>query len=56
MVAVDGAFKHGRYDKIWLKSLRAVSNVKVLATQDGRTDGRTNTSHYINPYDTHMDQ
>ena len=39
-----------------MNSLRVVSNVRVFATQDGRKAGRTNTTHYIDPYDTHRDQ
>ena len=56
MVEVNGAYKHGRYVKNWLKSLRGLSNFKVFATQDGRTDGQTNTTHYMVPYGTHMDK
>ena len=46
-----------------LKSLRVMSNINVFATQrrtDGRLGGRpngwANMTHYIDPYDTHMDQ
>ena len=38
--------------KLWLNILRVVSNVKVFATQDGRT----NTTHYLDLYDTYRDQ
>ena len=47
----NGAYKHGRHEKIWLKSLCAITNIKVFAMQDGRTDiwqaSRTSTTHYI---------
>ena len=44
-----------------LKSLHGLSNVKILATQDGRLHKHDhhidpNTTHYIDPYDTHMDK
>ena len=48
MVEVNGTCKHGRYNKIWLKSLCVMSNIKVFAMQDGRMDGHTdrhNSSH-----------
>ena len=32
---------------------RAMSSVKMFATQR-RTDGRSDTSHFIDPHDTHM--
>ena len=42
------------------ESLCVMSNVRVFAEQDGLTDGqpagRTHTTHYIDPYDTHMNQ
>ena len=38
---------------MWLNSLPVMSNIKVLPC---KTDGRTNTTHYIELYDTHMDQ
>ena len=41
MVEISGAYKHGKLDEIWLKSLRVMSNVKVFATQDGQLDGQT---------------
>ena len=28
----NGAHRHGRYDRIWLKSLHVVANVKICAT------------------------
>ena len=59
MVEVHGAYKHGWYEKktkqnknTWLNSLCEMSTFKVFAKEDGRT----NTTHYIDPYDTHMDQ
>ena len=51
VVEVSGAYKHGWYEKIWLKSVRVMS---ILATQTiGQPD---NMTHYIDPYVTHMDQ
>ena len=38
MVKVHGAQKHGKYDKIWLKNLRVMPNVKVFAMQGGQLD------------------
>ena len=34
MVEVNGAYKHGRYEKIWFNSLRVMANDKVFAKQD----------------------
>ena len=36
-IEFNGTFlhKHGRYDRILLKSLCVMSNIKVFATQDG---------------------
>ena len=42
-------------EKLWLKSLRVMSNVKVFATRDRRPDERTNTTQYIDPYIIHLD-
>ena len=65
MVEVNGAYKHGRYEKIWLHTLCVMSNLKVFATQNRQTDGQTagrpagqtnTTYYYTDPYDTHMDQ
>ena len=33
-----------------------MSNVKAFAVQDGPPARRMNTTHYIDPYDTLMDQ
>ena len=33
-----------------------MSNIKVFDMQDRDTADRPNMTHYINPYDTHMDQ
>ena len=38
MVEVNGANKHGRYERIWLHCLREMSNVNVFGTQEGQTD------------------
>ena len=62
VVKVNGSYKHGRYDKIWLKSLHVMSNIEVFATQDKWTDSLTvgwlssqmNTTHCIDLYDAHM--
>ena len=55
MAEVNGIYKHGRYELIWLNSLRVMSNVKVFAMQD-ELAGWPNMTHYIDPYDTHMNQ
>ena len=52
MVEVNGAYELGRYEQICHSSLHEMSNVKVLATQDGQM----NTTHYTDPYNTNMDQ
>ena len=36
MEKVNGAYSHGRHEKQWSKSLSAMSNVEVFATQDGQ--------------------
>ena len=36
MVEVNGAYKQGSHETIWLKSLRVISNVKVFAMQNGQ--------------------
>ena len=41
MVDVNGAYKKGRYEKIWLNGLPVTSNIKIFATQDGRPVGQT---------------
>ena len=70
MVAVTGACKHGRYQRIWLQSFFVISNIKVFATEDGRPDSHTmasqpynsqpaswaNTTDYTDPYATHKDK
>ena len=40
MVEVNGAYKHGRYEKVWLNSLHVMSNDKVFATLDGQLAGQ----------------
>ena len=45
-------------NKFWLKSWHEMSDVKVFATpkwMDSHLTGQTNTTHYTDPYDTHMD-
>ena len=62
IVEVNGAYKHGRYDKIWLKSISVMSNVEFLTPKMAgqrsfsQPAGQTNTIHYIHPYDTQMHQ
>ena len=61
MVEVSGASQHGRYEIICLNSLCVMSNVNVFAIHDRRkagwlADRTTNTTQYIDPPDTHMDQ
>ena len=52
IVEVNGAYQHGSYEKICLKSLCVMSNVEVFATQDRRV----NMTHYTDLYiTTHMD-
>ena len=49
MAEVNGVYKHGRYQRIWLKSLHIMLSDKVFATQDSWLD----TTDYIDPYVTH---
>ena len=46
----------GRYEQIWLKSLLAMSNIKVFAMQDGWLAGHVIKTDYTDSYATHMDQ
>ena len=41
LVEVSGAYEHGRYDQIRLKSVRVMSNDKVFATDNGLPARRT---------------
>ena len=41
MVEANGAYKHGRYEQIWLNSLCVMSNAKMFAMQDSRLVERT---------------
>ena len=50
-VQVNSAYKHGRYEKIWFKSLCVMSKVKVFVTP--RQPASQMDEH---TYDTHMDQ
>ena len=52
MAEVNGAHRHGRYEKIWLKSLHVMLNVKSVYHTD--TWPARQTTHYIDPYDAHM--
>ena len=47
VIEVNGAYKYGRYEKMWLNSLCAMSTLKFVPCQ---------TAHYIDTYDTHMDK
>ena len=40
MVETNGAYKHDRYEQIWLKSLHVMANVRVFAMQDSRLASR----------------
>ena len=55
MSEVNGAHNLDRYGKNWLKNLRVLSNVKSFCYARCPAS-QTNTTHYIDPYDTHMDQ
>ena len=46
MVQVNGAYQHDRYEKIWLKSLHIMSNIRVYAMKDSWL----NTTDYKDPY------
>ena len=59
MADVNGAYKHGSYERICSK--RLTSDVKVFATQNGLNGGqtkarRTNPTDFLDPYVTHTDQ
>ena len=41
IVEINGAYRHERYGRIWLKSLHVMCNIKVYAMQDGRMDKQT---------------
>ena len=53
MVKVNGAYKYGRCEKIWLKTLGVMSNVKSFC-HASHPANRTNTTYDIDPYDTHL--
>ena len=46
----NGAYKHGRYERIWLNNLHVMPSVKVFTTHDQPVVW-TNMTHYI-PYVT----
>ena len=58
MVKVNGALKHGRYERIWLKILRIMSKLKFLQhkTDSPTTAGQTNTTDNTDSYVTQIDQ
>ena len=41
---------------VCVKNLRVMSSFNVFARQNGLSAGRTNTTHYIDPNDIHMDK
>ena len=45
----NGAHKHIRYEKNWLKSVCAMLNGKVSAMKVGQVYGQLNTTHFIDP-------
>ena len=54
MLEVNGVYKHGRYGKMWWKSLLIMFNLPRKL--DRQTDDMTHYIEMIDPYDTHMDQ
>ena len=38
LITVNGAYRHGRYERIGLKRLHTLSNIKGFAPHDGRPD------------------
>ena len=52
MLEVNGAYKHDRYEKIWLRILSVMANIKVFVTQDGQPASWLNATHNTYPYDT----
>ena len=55
-VEVNGAYKHDKFGNIWFEILCVMSNFKVFAMQDHQPASRTNLTHQIYPYVTHIDQ
>ena len=55
MVEVNGTYKHGRYDKIWLDSLHVMSNVKKCCHKR-RPTGRIRLTTQIHRIKFHPDQ
>ena len=47
MVDVDGAYKHGNNENIWLNSLRAMSNISLCHIRQPAS--QMNMTHYIDP-------
>ena len=56
VVLVNDTCKHGRYEKILNEVRMWCQTFKFLPCQDARLAGQMNTTHYLDPYDTHMDQ
>ena len=54
MVADHDAYKHGRYERIWLKSSLTSSNIKAFCMQDRHIeDGWSNITGSTDPCSTH---
>ena len=49
-VEVNGVYKHGNYERIWLKTLHVMSNVKVFGGEQSAS--MADMTDYIDPYDT----
>ena len=52
MVEISSACVHGKYERIWPKCLRVMSNLKAFAMQDrwadnGRLAGQMNMTDYL---------
>ena len=51
MVEVNGSYENGRYAKMLMKVCVYCPTLESLSR---KTAGRTNTTHYIHTYDTHL--
>ena len=40
MVEVSGVYRHGKYERIWMKGLHIILKVKVFSKKDRRVDGQ----------------
>ena len=55
---ISGAFtKHGKYERMWLKSLCVMSNIKVFAKLDRQITSQLKKkfTHYIHVHASRMD-